>query len=231
MADAVQAEAVSGEDGYTAATDEHDAEVARLTAEMEAAFVDAYVSWEDTLATEKANLAAETARASAEFMAFIDGRLASWATIAKDEKLNAKWQEDSYYRYNLLRLLQEKQASIDQAVADAIAEFSAAMGQELVDGNTFRADQRGEFDDHVSETRQALMDAFQADGDELEAIIDARRSALAGGLDDVETQHADAMQADRELMKLRLKEVYSYNSYDLDKIETQEHIAAPYNYE
>jgi hypothetical protein len=39
------------------------------------------------------------------------------------------------------------------------------------------------------------------------------------------------MQADRELMKLRLKEIYSFNSYDLDKIETEQHIAAPYNYE
>jgi hypothetical protein len=38
----------------------------------------------------------------------IAARLELWAGLAREEDFNAKWQEDSYYRYNLLRLLQEK---------------------------------------------------------------------------------------------------------------------------
>jgi hypothetical protein len=228
----VQSETDAGDARTTAAYEELDGEFTRLTDEMEDAIAAALQSWAQTLATERAALIAETQRATADFHAFIDGRLADWGAQYAQELQNAKWQEDSYYRYHLIVLLQKKQESIDAAVAEAKAGFAAWMAQELVDGVAFRQGQNDIFTTFVSNTRASLAAAIEEDWEQMAAIIDERTRSLDERLADQKQQHADAMQECRQLMKLRLKEIYSYNSYDLTAIEVKgTDIAAPYSHE
>jgi hypothetical protein len=232
MWDRVQTETDAGDARTTAAYEELEGEFVRLTDEMEDAIAAALESWANTLATERAALRAETQRATADFHAFIDGRLADWGAQHALELQNAQWQEDSYYRYHLIVLLQKKQEAIDAAVAEAKAGFAAWMAQELADGVAFRAGQNDIFSTFVSTTRASLAAAIQVDWDQMATIVEERTASLDARLADQKQQHADAMQACRELMALRLKEIYSYNSYDLGAIEAKgDNIAAPYSHE
>jgi cytochrome c peroxidase len=102
MEDKKLAEEANGDARYAAAYDELNAEMVRLTAEMDAAITAAIASFEETLAGAKADMNAAIQTATDALYAFIEGRLADWGTKATDEERNALWQEDSYYRFSLL---------------------------------------------------------------------------------------------------------------------------------
>jgi hypothetical protein len=231
MEDRKNAEEAAGDERYAAAVAELDAEKARLSEEMDAAIAAAIASFDETLAGAKTDFTGAIADATDALYAFIEGRLAVWAALAHEEEKNAKWQEDSYYRYHLLVLLQEKQASIDQAVADVKAAWASAMAGEQADATAFRGAMREGFADFTAATRQSLSDAMEQDWADMEAILEEREASLDAGLADQQGSFVDAVNACRDEMKRRLKEVYNYNSYDIDLTKTQETIAAPYSHE
>ena len=84
---------------------------------MEDRIAAALATFEAALQEAKDAMQAECERATAALNAFIAERLAVWEEKYTYEEINAKWQEDSYYRYNLLRLLKAKDEAIRAAVA------------------------------------------------------------------------------------------------------------------
>lgn len=193
---------------------------------MEAAITAALADMEAVLAVAKQDMADEIARARAALYAFIDARLAEWGEKAHYEDINAKWQEDSYYRYNLLRLLAAKQAAVDAAVAAAKASFNAAMAEEAQEGADFRSAQRTGFTEFTNATRQALVDAINQDDVEMEAIIADRTASLDARLKAQQDALFASLTADREEMRKALKEVYSYNSYEYPDTPTEGAVGA-----
>ena len=87
--------------GNQNAVDELQQEMVRLTQELE----EAMPSLDYVLEAAKNDMEAEIQRANDAFFAVIDKRLDIWAIKSEEELLNAKWQEDSYYRYGLIKLL------------------------------------------------------------------------------------------------------------------------------
>ena len=112
------------------------------------------------------------------------GRLAAWQELHDQEAINAKWQEDSYYRLSLLRLLAEKQAAIDQAVAEAYAAFEADLAARKAEEADFNAAQRAAFDAFIAALRQTFVDDVAANDAKMADIIQTRRDSLNARLDD-----------------------------------------------
>jgi len=220
MEDRVQEEQAAGDERYDAAFAAVEAEKARLTQEMSDAIADSIASFEATLAKGKADCDAARQAAQDCLYAFIDARLADWGAKADAERINAEWQEDSYYRYNLLRLLGEKQDAIDQAVADAQAAWTADNNAVAADGVAWRALRRQLFAEFTADVRQAHADAQAQDWADIEAIVADRTASLDARLADQQAQHTANIEATRATFKHNLKEVYNYNSYD---IETTSH--------
>ena len=110
------------------------AEFARLTAEMDQAIADAIYECEQILSRARDSQEGSIADSTSDLYDFIDARLAAWGAQANQERNNAEWQEDSYYRYNLIRLLQAKQQAIDDAVAEVKARWGEAMSGERAEG-------------------------------------------------------------------------------------------------
>ena len=125
-----------------------------------------------------ANSAADAAAAREALQAFIDGRLAEWGALAAREENTAKWQEDSYYRFQLLRLLDAKQGAIDDAVAAAIRDFDNAMAALREGSTTINTNQRESTTSTVAAMRQSFADG-QAEIDGLMA------QATEQGLEDL----------------------------------------------
>ena len=109
-----------------------------LTQEME----DEMRTLDLELDVAKKDMEDEIQRATDEFNKVIQDRIAHWDSKAEYELINAKWQEDSYYRYGLIKLLHAKQASIDAAIADAQTSFKSAMSKIKADAAEFRGEQR-----------------------------------------------------------------------------------------
>jgi len=183
MADRVEAEQAAGDAANDAAWSELQGEFDRLTAEMEDAITSALADCEAILLGSKGDQAASIAAATDELNAFIDERLAAWAVLAADEASNAMWQEDSYYRHNLLRLLGAKQDSIDAAVAAVKAAWAEAMGGEGAEGIAFRQAQRDAFRVFTEETRDALAAKIAEDAANMAAIVAERVESLNNRLD------------------------------------------------
>lgn len=229
MYDRVLAEQDAGDAAYDAARAEFDAEVARITAEMEDALAGAQAAFDAALGGS--GLADAAAAATDALNAFIDERLAVWAEKYAQEEANAKWQEDSYYRYNLLRLLAGKQTAIDEAVAAAKADFAAALQAQRDAAAAGRGAARDAFAETVQATRQALIDRINEDDADLEAAIAERTASLDAALAEQQQLLQDAMEECRQTMKERLKEIYNYNSYDWEKSQSQDGSVAPYSHE
>jgi len=198
---------------------------------MDAAITAAIASFEVSVQAGRDEMNAAIQAATDALYAFIDGRLAVWGEKAHYEEKNAKGQEDSYYRYNLLRLLQHKQAAVDQAVADAKAAWTAAMTQEKAEAQTFRGDSRTGFADFTAVTSQALTDAIMQDMADMDAILEEREASLDAKLAGEQGSFEEAVMAERDQFKRDLKEIYNYNTYDIELTKTQETIAAPYSHE
>jgi hypothetical protein len=234
MADRVAAEQAAGDAANDAAWAELQAEMDRLTAEMNQAIADATAACEDILAAARAAQNASIAAATDALHAFIESRLAAWNAQSAQETANAKWQEDSYYRYSLLRLLRAKQDAIDAAVAECKQRWADNMAQERADGASFRAAVRTDFVEFTADTAAALAAAIAQDSADMDLVVATREASLDARLDDQQMMLEDAMTADREEMAHRLKEVYNYNSYDYDGAVhggLNEHISAPYSHE
>ena len=171
---------------------------------------------------------AAIANATNALYAFIDDRLAAWGEQHRQEGLNAKWQEDSYYRYNLLRLLQYKQKAIDDAVALVKQQWQEAMAAERTTATDFRGTQRQAFASFTDDIRAQIDDAMAWDEADLNEIIDTKTDDLAQRLDQQQDLLEEAMNTDRAEMKAALKEVYNYNNYDLDEAKNYSGAEAPY---
>ena len=231
MQNRVLAEQQAGDEAAAAARADLDGEATRLESEMEDALAAAQASFELTLTGGKDALAGEGARATTALNAFIATRLALWQEKYTYEEINAKWQEDSYYRYNLLRLLAEKQEAIDGAVAQAKADFAAAVSAEKGESTAFRAAQRDAFAQSVADTRQGLADAIAEDELDMGLAIQEREASLDAALGTQQAQLEAKMEECRQEMKSRLKEIYNYNSYDWDKSQQQDTPISPYSHE
>ena len=231
MHDRVIKEKADAEVAYNEARAELDALMEKLTQEMEDAIAAAKASMEETLAGAKQDEADEIQRATDALFAFIEARLADWGDKADREELNAKWQEDSYYRYNLLRLLQEKKQAITAAVAEAKADWGALMTAEKAEGVAFRGAQRDALDKATAAIRTALADAMNEDDANMEKAIAERTASLDEKLQEQQDLLNAAVEADREEMRLRLKEIYNYNNYDWDKSKIPDSSASPYSHE
>jgi len=232
MQERVAAEMQDGDDANAAAWAELHGEFDRLTAEMAQAIADALAACEQILLNARAAQEASIAAATDALYAFIDARLAAWAAQHAQETANAQWQEDSYYRYNLLRLLQAKQQAIDDAVAAVKARWAAAMAEERAQGMAFRGAQRTAFREFTEATAAALADAIAQDTADMTEIVAERVASLDARLDEQQTALEDAMEADRAEMKRRLKEVYNYNTYEFTPdTPLDAHISAPYSHE
>jgi hypothetical protein len=231
MQNRVAAEQADGDEANAAAWAELQGEFDRLRAEMRQAVGDALAACEQILADARAAQEASIGAATDALYAFIDGRLAAWAAQHAQESANAQWQEDSYYRYNLLRLLQAKQQSIDDAVAAVKARWAAAMAEERAQGMAFRGDQRTAFRGFTEATTAALEAAIAEDDANMADIVAEREASLDTRLDEQQTAFEDAVEADRAEMRRALKEVYNYNTYEFTPSAPKDHISAPYSHE
>jgi hypothetical protein len=130
-----------------------------------------------------------------------------------------------------LRLLGEKQAAIDTAVAQTYADFEAALSAMKVAQGEFNASERGHWKDHVIACRAAFVAAVQANDAKMADIISTRRASLNAALAEQARLMQEAMDADRAEMKRLLKEIYNYNTHDLDAAAASDGSAAPWSVE
>jgi hypothetical protein len=106
---------------------------------MNSAISAAVESFDGTLADQKADIEASTDAAEAALEAFLQERLADWKVKHDWELDQAKWQKDSYWRYNLIKLLEAKNDAVMAAVNQARADFAASMAAEETESAEFRA--------------------------------------------------------------------------------------------
>ena len=66
----------------------------------------------------------------------------------------AKWQKDSYWRYHLIKLLEQKQAAVTEAVNQARSDFAAAMAAEEDESAATRAEERSALADFSADIHQ-----------------------------------------------------------------------------
>ena len=130
-----------------------------------------------------------------------------------------------------MRLLGEKQAAIDKAVAQTYADFEAALSAMKVAQGEFNASERGHWKDHVIACRAAFVAAVQANDAKMADIISTRRASLNAALAEQARLMQEAMDADRAEMKRLLKEIYNYNTHDLDAAAASDGSAAPWSVE
>ena len=95
----------------------------------------------------------------------------------------------------------------------------------------FNATQRGAFADFVAALRQTFVDDVAANDARMEHIITTRRDSLNALLDDQMAKFTAAMAEDRAEMKRLLKEIYNYNTHDLDATAAADGSAAPWSVE
>ena len=231
MGERIAAELAAAEEAYAAAQAAADALQEQEGIALEAAIAQAQAEFEAGIAQGDADCEAAANAARAGLKAFIDARLAAWQELYDQEAINAKWQEDSYYRLSLLRLLGEKQAAIDQAVAETYAAFEADLAARKQEEADFNAAQRGAFASFIASLRAQFAADVQANDDKMAAIIEERRASLIAAMEDQWNKFNAAMAEDRAEMKRLLKEIYNYNTHDLDATATADGSAAPWSVE
>ena len=139
---------------------------------------------ESAFSGASADCAAEAAAAREALRSFIDGRLAEWGDLYAREERTAKWQEDSYYRFQLLRLLDAKQDAIDGAVAAALADFDTAAAA-LKEGTTSaNAAQRENWNSKVGDMRLAFADGQAATDDLMAQAAEQGQDDLCDALEE-----------------------------------------------
>ena len=231
MAERIDAELAAAEEAYTAAQAAVDQLQEQEGVLLEAAIAQAQAEWDAGIAQGDLDCEAAADKARAGLKAFIDARLAAWQALYDQEAINAKWQEDSYYRLSLLRLLNEKQAAIDKAVAETYAAFEADLAARKQEQADFNAAQRGAFQAFLAQLRETFAADVQANDDKMAGIIDERRASLIAAMNDQWAKFNAAMAEDRAEMKRLLKEIYNYNTHDLDATASADGSAAPWSVE
>ena len=227
----VAAEQDKAEVAYRASQALADALQARENTALEALIVDTTAQLNAAIAQGEADFERAAAAARAELVAFIEARLAAWKALHDQEAVNAKWQEDSYYRLSLLRLLREKQDAIDAAVAKQYREFDAAIAALRAGLGLFMDDTRAAWGAAVSARRADMVAAIAANDARMADIISTRRASLNAALAAQQDALLAAMEEDRAEMKRLLKEVYNYNTHDLDAAASADGSAAPFSVE
>ena len=169
-----------------------------------------------SIASGDGDCVADQMAAKDALAAFIAERMAIWQSKYDAEEANAKWQQDSYYRFSLLRLLNAKQAAIDAAVQKTNEDFNAALAGMKQDQNAGNAAQREIWANFTSDLRQQLADAIKSNDEQMLATVTEREESLAKRLAEQQQLLQDAMDADKAEMKKNLKEVYNFNSHDTD---------------
>ena len=117
----------AAEAGYLAAEQELEGLMQSELLAVEEAITNTTLEIETIFVSGSEDCAADAAAARQALLDFIDGRREIWAELSRREEATAKWQEDSYYRFNLLRLLDAKQDAVDAGIAEALEDFDAAM--------------------------------------------------------------------------------------------------------
>ena len=174
---------------------------------------------------------ADQKAASDALEAFIAERMAVWMSKATDEEANAKWQQDSYYRFSLLRLLNAKQAAIDAAVKKTNEDFKAALAEMKQDQDGNNAAQREIWNNFTADLRKQLVDAIAENDQKMLETVTERAESLASQLAEEQAKLNAAMDADQAEMKKNLKEIYNFNSHDIEESTKSTGKAAPYNHE
>ena len=174
---------------------------------------------------------ADQKAASDALEAFIAERMAVWMSKATDEEANAKWQQDSYYRFSLLRLLNAKQAAIDAAVKKTNEDFKAALAEMKQDQDGNNAAQREIWNNFTADLRKQLVDAIAENDQKMLETVTERAESLASQLAEEQAKLNAAMDADKAEMKKNLKEIYNFNSHDIEESTKSTGKTAPYNHE
>ena len=130
-----------------------------------------------------------------------------------------------------MRLLGEKQAAIDADVARTYREFEAALAAMKLAQGEFNASERAAWHAHVVACREAFVAAVARNDARMADIISTRRASLEAGLAAQSKALLDAMNEDRAEMKRLLKEIYNYNTHDLDATAAADGSAAPWSVE
>lgn len=130
-----------------------------------------------------------------------------------------------------MRLLGEKQAAIDADVARTYREFEAALAAMKIAQGEFNAGERAAWHAHVVACREAFVAAVARNDAKMADIISTRRASLVAGLAAESQALLDAMNADRAEMKRLLKEIYNYNTHDIDATASADGVAAPWSVE
>ena len=130
-----------------------------------------------------------------------------------------------------MRLLGEKQAAIDADVARTYREFEAALAAMKIAQGEFNAGERAAWHAHVVACREAFVAAVARNDARMADIISTRRASLEAGLAAESKALLDAMNADRAEMKRLLKEIYNYNTHDIDATASADGVAAPWSVE
>ena len=130
-----------------------------------------------------------------------------------------------------MRLLGEKQAAIDADVARTYREFEAALAAMKIAQGEFNAGERAAWHAHVVACREAFVAAVARNDARMAQIISTRRASLEAGLAAQSAALLAAMNEDRAEMKRLLKEIYNYNTHDLDATAAADGSAAPWSVE
>jgi hypothetical protein len=178
---------------------------------MNGAIDSAVTSFQGTLDGQKADIESATDDAEAALEAFLQERLADWQEKHDWELDQAKWQRDSYWRYNLIKLLEAKNDAVMAAVNQARADFAASMAAEEAESADFRLAEGKALADFSNETRKSLVDAISEDRANLGAEIEERDSTLTAFLqDELDTLKAD-VQAEADDFKSEVERLYNYS--------------------
>jgi hypothetical protein len=177
---------------------------------MEDAIADAIASFNGTLADAAAQFNQVTDDATAAHEADLQARLDWWNEQKAHELKHAKWTKDSYYRYQLMRLIAAKDSDVLaalQAARDAWADWVAAEQAESAD---FRAGERDSLAAFTAGVRQDLQDAIAEDKAYGKGVWEELDEALDDFLDSERARLQAAMDAAREWFRKALKKIYGF---------------------
>jgi len=105
------------------------------------------------------------------------------------------------------------------------------MAAQATNAVTFNGAQRELYEAFAATIRQGLVDATAANDAKMQATIDERIASLDARLQEQSDLLDAAIAEDQAQMKALLKEIYSYNSYDVEAAKKSNGTAAPYNHE
>jgi hypothetical protein len=219
LEDAIAAEKMAAQEKIDALREELDAAIEEAKEQCEEVIADAMDVMEEVLEDAK--------EATDEMMAPMVEGLEDLFTEAEDawhdryhyELLNAKFQQDSYYRFSLLCLVHAKHDGVADALNDLRNSITEGMNEVEQEAQEERQDEREDLTDFANTKREELAMQIEADLEDLELIIDELENALNDGIDDIVDDFNEGVIEDQDQMKTILKEIYNFNNHDVDAAE------------